>query len=282
MDVARNDDRHRFEVTEDGHLGVLTYREAAGLVILIHTEVPPELRGRGSRRRSPARLSTTPASTGSWCAPSVPSFKHSSSGTRSTRTSRLRRRRREDRDGDTNAEAVWEGTLREGAGRVKLGSGAFEGPYSFRSRFEEGDGHQSGGADRRRPRGLLLHGPVGRPHRAKLTPRRIRTTARVHLENVEGLPPRRGSSSTPRRRSRDSTPRRSRSTPRRPRRTAPSRSRWPPSPSRSTRGSCSHDGGTADPAGNMTVPAPPVRVLIASFLEPHLVDRIRSVDPRSP
>ena len=29
----------------------------------------------------------------------------------------------------------------------------------------------------------------------------------------------------------------------------------------------------------MTGPAP-VRVLIASYLEPHLVDRIRSVDPR--
>ena len=39
-----------------------------------------------------------------------------------------------------NAEAVWEGTLREGQGRVKLGSGAFEGPYSFQSRFESGAG----------------------------------------------------------------------------------------------------------------------------------------------
>lgn len=36
--------------------------------------------------------------------------------------------------------AVWEGTLREGKGTVKLGSGAFEGPYSFASRFEEGTG----------------------------------------------------------------------------------------------------------------------------------------------
>jgi osmotically inducible protein OsmC len=36
--------------------------------------------------------------------------------------------------------AVWEGTLREGKGTVKLGSGAFEGPYSFVSRFEEGAG----------------------------------------------------------------------------------------------------------------------------------------------
>ena len=38
------------------------------------------------------------------------------------------------------ANAVWEGTLREGKGKVKLGSGAFEGQYSFASRFEEGTG----------------------------------------------------------------------------------------------------------------------------------------------
>src|SRR5262245_18111148 len=38
------------------------------------------------------------------------------------------------------ASAVWEGTLREGNGKVKLGSGAFEGQYSFISRFEGGTG----------------------------------------------------------------------------------------------------------------------------------------------
>src|SRR5256885_6540152 len=38
------------------------------------------------------------------------------------------------------ASAVWEGNLREGNGRVRLGSGAFEGQYSFASRFEEGTG----------------------------------------------------------------------------------------------------------------------------------------------
>jgi osmotically inducible protein OsmC len=38
------------------------------------------------------------------------------------------------------ASAVWEGTLREGKGTVKLGIGAFEGQYSFASRFEEGTG----------------------------------------------------------------------------------------------------------------------------------------------
>ena len=36
------------------------------------------------------------------------------------------------------AEAEWEGNLAQGSGRLKLDSGAFEGPYSFKSRFEEG------------------------------------------------------------------------------------------------------------------------------------------------
>jgi lipoyl-dependent peroxiredoxin len=36
------------------------------------------------------------------------------------------------------AEASWTGNLAQGSGRLKVGSGAFDGPYSFRSRFEEG------------------------------------------------------------------------------------------------------------------------------------------------
>lgn len=39
-----------------------------------------------------------------------------------------------------SAEAVWMGTLREGRGTMKLGSGAYEGAYSFASRFEDGPG----------------------------------------------------------------------------------------------------------------------------------------------
>ena len=38
------------------------------------------------------------------------------------------------------ADAEWRGGLKDGAGKMKLGSGAFEGDYSFRSRFEEGGG----------------------------------------------------------------------------------------------------------------------------------------------
>ena len=37
------------------------------------------------------------------------------------------------------AEAEWEGNLAEGRGKLSVGSGAFEGPYSFKSRFEEGE-----------------------------------------------------------------------------------------------------------------------------------------------
>lgn len=39
-----------------------------------------------------------------------------------------------------NAEAIWNGDLKGGKGTMKFGSGAYEGAYSFASRFEEGTG----------------------------------------------------------------------------------------------------------------------------------------------
>ncbi|MDX1503034.1 MAG: OsmC family protein [Thermoanaerobaculia bacterium] len=38
------------------------------------------------------------------------------------------------------AQARWEGTLKDGGGRMKLGSGAYEGAYSFGTRFQEEPG----------------------------------------------------------------------------------------------------------------------------------------------
>lgn len=38
------------------------------------------------------------------------------------------------------AKAVWQGDLKQGRGSLALGSGAFDGQYSFNSRFEEGTG----------------------------------------------------------------------------------------------------------------------------------------------
>ncbi len=40
----------------------------------------------------------------------------------------------------SSAKATWEGALQNGQGSVALGSGAYEGAYSFASRFQDGDG----------------------------------------------------------------------------------------------------------------------------------------------
>src|SRR5918992_1972561 len=40
----------------------------------------------------------------------------------------------------SSAEAVWDGVLRSGRGHFKAGSGAFEGDYSFATRFENARG----------------------------------------------------------------------------------------------------------------------------------------------
>jgi len=82
------------------------------------------------------------------------------------------------------AEAVWEGSLREGQGRVKLGSGAYEGPYSFRSRFEEGSGTNPEELIGAAHAGCFSMALSAGLTKAGVTARRIHTVARVHLENV--------------------------------------------------------------------------------------------------
>ncbi len=39
-----------------------------------------------------------------------------------------------------SSHARWEGNLKDGSGSMKLGSGFFEGPFTFASRFENGKG----------------------------------------------------------------------------------------------------------------------------------------------
>src|SRR5712691_7340175 len=80
------------------------------------------------------------------------------------------------------ASAVWEGTLREGKGKVKLGSGAFEGQYSFASRFEEGRGTNPEELLGAAHAGCFSMALAAGLTRAGHAPTRIHTTARVHLE----------------------------------------------------------------------------------------------------
>jgi osmotically inducible protein OsmC len=84
--------------------------------------------------------------------------------------------------------AVWNGTLKDGSGTVKLGSGAFAGPYSFASRFEEGAGTNPeeliGAAEAGCFSMALANNLAKAGHPAK----RISTTATVKLEMVGGGP----------------------------------------------------------------------------------------------
>ena len=45
--VRNNTALHRFELDADGHTAVAYYRPAPGVITFTHTEVAPQLRGRG-------------------------------------------------------------------------------------------------------------------------------------------------------------------------------------------------------------------------------------------
>ncbi len=46
-DVVNNKAHHRYELVVDGHLAASYYSIADGVITFIHTEVPPELGGKG-------------------------------------------------------------------------------------------------------------------------------------------------------------------------------------------------------------------------------------------
>jgi osmotically inducible protein OsmC len=82
-----------------------------------------------------------------------------------------------------SSTAEWKGTLKQGAGTMKLGSGAWEGPYTFASRFESGTGtnpEELVGAAQAGCFSMFLSALLTD---AGFTPTWIRTTARVHLED---------------------------------------------------------------------------------------------------
>ena len=82
------------------------------------------------------------------------------------------------------ASAVWEGSLPQGKGTIKLASGAFEGAYSFGSRFEEAAGTNPEELIAAAHAGCfsmaLAHGMSTAGH----VPKSVKTSARVHLDKV--------------------------------------------------------------------------------------------------
>ena len=87
------------------------------------------------------------------------------------------------------ANAMWEGTINEGGGRMSLGSGAFEGAYSFQSRFGEGDNGTN-------PEELIAAAHAGCftmaltlvLEQAGTPADSLQTQARATLRNLDGIP----------------------------------------------------------------------------------------------
>jgi predicted GNAT family acetyltransferase len=56
-DVINNKAHHRYELAVDGHIAATYYQIADGVITFVHTEVPPELGGKGvGSRRSQGAL----------------------------------------------------------------------------------------------------------------------------------------------------------------------------------------------------------------------------------
>jgi osmotically inducible protein OsmC len=84
------------------------------------------------------------------------------------------------------ANARWEGGLKDGKGNMRLGGGAFDGQYSFSSRFEEGVGTN--------PEELIAAAHAGcysmafsaGLEKAGYSPNSVQTEAKVHLSPADG------------------------------------------------------------------------------------------------
>ena len=87
-----------------------------------------------------------------------------------------------------SASAEWNGSLKEGSGKMRVGTGAYEGPFTFASRFENGKGtnpEELIGAAHAGCFSMALSAALGR---AGHNPTSIKTSAKVHLGTSDAGP----------------------------------------------------------------------------------------------
>ena len=87
---------------------------------------------------------------------------------------------------DRTGSARWEGDLKGGKGTLRLGSGAFQGEYSFSSRFESGQGtnpEELIGAAHAACFSMAFASGLSK---AGFPPQSIETTAKVRIEQQAG------------------------------------------------------------------------------------------------
>lgn len=87
-----------------------------------------------------------------------------------------------------SAGAVWNGGLKGGNGTVNMPRGNFEAPYSFASRFEEGQGLSPEDLIAAAHAGCFSMAFSADLEKAGFVPERVETTATVTLEPVDGKP----------------------------------------------------------------------------------------------
>lgn len=85
-----------------------------------------------------------------------------------------------------SSTAEWSGNLTRGNGTMSLGSGAFEGSYSFASRFESGDGTNPEELIAAAHAGCFSMALAGELSQAGHEPDSVKTTAEVHLDKDDG------------------------------------------------------------------------------------------------
>ncbi len=83
------------------------------------------------------------------------------------------------------SSAVWTGDLKSGKGSMKLGSGAWEGQFSFQSRFEEGTGTNPEELAAAAHAGCFSMAFSNELAKAGFVPTRVATTATARLEKTE-------------------------------------------------------------------------------------------------
>ena len=84
------------------------------------------------------------------------------------------------------SDAEWNGDLKSGSGTVRFGSGAYNGPYSFKSRFESGTGTNPEELIAAAHAGCFSMALSATLGGAGFTPTKINTTAAVRLDEVSG------------------------------------------------------------------------------------------------
>jgi lipoyl-dependent peroxiredoxin len=83
------------------------------------------------------------------------------------------------------AEARWQRSLQDGSGTMRLGSGAFEGSYSFNSRMENGAGTNPEELVGAAHAGCFSMSFANGLSQAGHKPQEIRTTASVHFDKTD-------------------------------------------------------------------------------------------------